>query len=169
MNVYEAIEARRSVRRFADRPVEDDKLQRLLRAAQEAPSGRNLQEWKLVVVRDAGARTALAQACEQPFVAAAPAVLALVATHPDRLMHCGVPAAPVDGAIVLDHVSLAAVQEGLGTCWIGHFDQDACRKLLKAPASGRIIEMMLLGYAAEPPAPRKRKDLKHLVCYETYA
>jgi nitroreductase len=168
MNVYEAMNARHSVRDFLDRPIEEDKLERLLRAAQAAPSGRNLQEWKLVVVRDPARRRELARVCEQPFVAKAPAVLALVATDPDRMMSCGVPAAPVDGAIALDHLSLAAVEEGLGTCWIGHFNQDAARKLLGVPASGRIIEMMLAGYPADRPGQRTRKPLAQLVCNETF-
>ena len=168
MDVYQAIESRHSVRSFQDRPVDDAVLGRLLTAAQGAPSGRNLQEWKLVVLREAELRAQLAAVCDQSFMAGAPVVLALVATNPDRMMFCGVSAAPVDGAIVLDHLSLAAASEGLGTCWIGHFDQDATRKLLAVPPSCRIIELMLLGYPDRPAPARRRKAIDHLICYERY-
>ena len=168
MDLYEAIVSRRSVRSFLDRPVEDDKLQRVLKAFQAAPTGRNLQEYKLVVVRDPSRREDLSRACDQPYVAQAPVVVTLLATNPQRMMACGVPAAPVDGAIALDHLSLAATAEGLGTCWIGHFPQGLCRRLLNAPETAQVIELMLVGYPADQPVPRQRKGLDDLVCHESF-
>ena len=168
MDVYEAIENRRSVRAYEDRPVEDDKLQRVLNAGRLSPSARNRQERKFVVVREAPARQAVADAAGQAWLAGAPAVVAVVGTTPDAAMHCGVPTDPVDCAIAIDHMTLAAVAEGLGTCWIGHFDQDACCKLLNVPAGAKIIELLALGYPSEGPPARPRKALEEIVCHERF-
>jgi nitroreductase len=78
----------------------------------------------------------------------------------------------VDCAIAIDHMTLAAVAEGLGTCWIGHFDQDACRKVLGVPASAVIIELLPLGYpapGAEAPKTKPRKPMNQVVCYERFS
>ena len=139
MDVYEAIRQRRSVRAFQARDVEDDKLARVLEAGRLSPSARNRQERKFVVVRDERRRRALADGAGQPWIAQAPVVIAVVGTTPEAVMHCGVPTDPVDGAIAIDHMTLAAVAEGLGTCWIGHFDQDACRRVLGVPSGAKIV------------------------------
>jgi nitroreductase len=169
MNVHEAIRRRCSVRAYEDRPVEPEKLQRVLDAARLAPTARNMQEFKLVVVQDAAARKALAEAAEQKFIAQAPVVIAAVALDPERTMYCGVRAAPVDCAIAIDHMTLTAVAEGLGTCWIGHFDQDRCRALLGVPPEATIIEMLLLGHSAVEPGPKTRKAIDEIVCNERFA
>ena len=85
------------------------------------------------------------------------------------MMFCDIPAGPVDCAIAIDHMSLAATAEGLGTCWIGHFHQDKCGKILNVPASAKIVEMLLVGYAAAEPGAKKRKDLKEIVCWEKFS
>jgi len=172
MDLYEAIQRRHSVRAYADQPVEEDKLLRVLEAGRLAPSGRNRQPWKFVVVQDAERRRKLAGFSGQTFLAQAPVVLAVVGTSPDAVMHCDVPADPVDCAIAIDHMTLAAVAEGLGTCWIGHFPQDPCRELLAVPPSAKIVELLAMGYPAEPasvrPAAKGRKKLDEIVCREAY-
>ena len=168
MDVYAAIANRFSVREYADRPVEDDKLHRILDAGRLAPSGCNRQAWKFVVVRGAELRGSLAQAAQQSFVGEAPVVIAVVGLDPKRIMHCGMPADPVDCAIATDHMTLASTAEGLGTCWIGHFDQDACRQLLGVPDGAMIVELMLLGYPSVDPRAKARKQLDDVVCYERF-
>jgi len=169
MNVLEAIQSRYSVRSFLDEGVAEDKLTRVLEAGILAPSGRNVQEYKFVVVRDADTRAQLAEASEQAFVAQAPVVIAIVSLDPVREMYCGVRAGPVDCAIAMDHMTLAAVEEGLGSCWIGHFDQDKARGVLGVPDSAKIIEMLIVGYPADPPGPKKRKSPEELVCWEKFS
>jgi len=169
MDVYDAMRQRRSVRSFEDRDIPDEVLERILNAGVLAPTGRNLQEWKYVVVRDAGAKELLADASEQPFVATARAIVALVSLDPDRQMYCGIPAGAVDCAIVIDHMTLAAVAEGLGSCWIGHFDQDKCRDILDIPAPAKIIEMLVLGYPGDTAGQKKRKTLDELACWEKFS
>ena len=168
MDLYEAIEKRCSVRSYQDRAVEEDKLQRVLTAGRDAPSARNRQQWKFVVVRDEGVRKQVAEAAEQPFLAEAPVIVAAVGLTPDETMYCDVPTDPVDCAIASDHLTLAAVAEGLGTCWIGHFKQDACRELLGVPSSAKIIELMPLGYPAAERKPKSRKPLDQVVCHDKF-
>ena len=169
MDLYEAIEKRYSVRSYQDRQVEQDKLDRILNAGRIAPSANNKQDWKFVVTRSGERREALSKAADQPFIAQAPVIIAAISTNPDRMMHCGVPAGPVDCAIAIDHMTLAAVAEGLGTCWLGHFDQDACCELLGVPAGAKIIELFTLGYPAGSPREKSRKAMEEVVCYESFS
>jgi nitroreductase len=169
MDLYEVIKSRYSVRSYLNKPVEQEKLDRILDAARLAPSGSNRQPWKFVVVRDAETRKKLVPACSnQEFVGQAPVVIAGVGLMPDRIMSCGVPGDPVDVAIALEHVALAATAEGLGTCWIGSFHQDQIRTLLGIPANAKVIEVMTLGYPADHPRPKTRKPMKELVCYDQW-
>ncbi len=169
MNVAEAIRTRRSVRAYADRPVPEDVLGRILEAARLAPSGNNRQPWRFVVVTEPALRAKLAAAANgQRFVAEAPVVIAGVGLTPERQMRCGIPGDPVDLAIALDHLSLAAVGEGLGTCWIGAFDQDPVRALLGVPDTARVVELMTLGYPADRPREKTRHPIETVVGRERF-
>ncbi len=174
MDVLEVLRMRRSVRAYQARPVEDEKLSRVLEAGRIAPSAKNLQEWKFVVVRDAGTRRALVPACaDQAFVGEAPVVIACCATVTDYIMRCGQTAYPIDVAIAIDHMTLQAAAEGLGTCWIGAFYEPQVKKILAIPDGVRIVQMLVLGYGATPLGPataaKKRKALGEIVCYERWA
>ena len=169
MDVHEAIAKRYSVRSYQDKPVEAEKLARVLEAARLAPSGSNRQPWKFVVVTDADTRANMVPACrDQQFVGTAPVVIAGVGLMPDRVMGCDVPGDPVDVAIALEHIALAAVAEGLGTCWIGAFHQDQVRQVLGVPDTAKVIEVMALGYPADQPRAKDRKPLEAIVCYERF-
>ncbi len=170
MNVQKAIRNRYSVRAYQDREIEQEKLDAVLEAARLAPSGSNRQPWKFVVVRDAAMRQRLAHACNgQRFIGDAPVVIAAVGAMPGREMSCKVPGDPVDVAIAIDHMTLAATELGLGSCWIGAFDQDAVRGLLNIPEDAQVIEMLPLGYPADEPRPKKRKGTEEIVCWEMWS
>ena len=169
MEVKEAIRKRKSIRGYEDKPVPEDKLLRVLEAARLAPSASNRQEWKFIVVRESKVRQELAWATEgQPHVAEAPVIIAAVATLPDYVMRSGIPAYVVDLAIAVDHMTLAATDEGLGTCWIGRFIQDEARRILKVPEKYRIVALLALGFPNEPGLPKMRKPLDEIVCYEAF-
>ena len=169
MKLYEAIEKRCSVRKFKDKAVEDDKLRRVLNAGRIAPSASNRQDWKFIAVRDQAIRSELVKAAEQAWMQAAPVIIAVVCTN-ERTMFCEIPAGPVDCAIAIDHMTLAAVAEGLGTCWIGHFKQGDCKKILGVPDDARIIQMLTLGYPAQAgPKEKSRKDFDEVICYEKFS
>jgi nitroreductase len=167
MNVNEAIAARQSVREYEDREVEPDKLLRVLEATRLAPSASNRQEWRFVVVQDQELRQKLAEAAGgQAFVGQAAVVIVACAVGTDHLMPCGLPSFSIDVAIALDHLSLVAVEEGLGTCWIGAFDQAKVKALLGIPDDVCVVELMPLGYPADAPRPKQRMGLDEIAMRE---
>ena len=169
MDVIEVIRKRRSIRSYADKPVEREKIERLLEAARLAPSASNRQEWRFVVVTDAGRRAALADAANhQAFVAQAPVVFAACAESDGHVMRCGQPSYPIDVAIAMDHMTLQAAAEGLGTCWIGAFYEEPVKKILGIPEPIRVVELMTVGYPAGPPGRLSRMPMDKLVHWETW-
>jgi len=170
MEVMEAIKARRSIREYEEKPVPDDKLHKLLEAARLSPSARNSQDRKFIGVRNKEQRLELARAARgQRHVATAPIVIAAVGTKPEYHMPNDVPAHPVDLAIALDHITLVAVEEGLGTCWIGGFIQETAREALKIPDKYIIAAMLTLGYPKTIPAEKPRKSFDEVFSYETFS
>ena len=170
MKVIEAIKTRRSIRSYRDRPVEPEKLRQILEAARLAPSASNRQDWKFIVVRDQQMRAKLATACHnQKFIAQAPVVIAACSTNPSRKMASGQLASTTDLSIAVDHMTLAAVELGLGTCWIGAFDAPAVAKLLHVPDDSAVVHILPLGYPAESPSPRPRKPASEVICQEQFS
>jgi nitroreductase len=170
MNVFEAIGARKSVRSFKDKPVEREKIEKLLDAARLAPSASNRQEWRFVVVTDPEKRKALAVAAKnQAFVGQAPVVLACCAETDNHVMMCGLPCFPIDVAIAIDHITLAAVELGLGTCWIGAFDEKEVKKILGIPDEIRVVQLLPIGYPVDPsPVAKKRLPFDKIVRWEKW-
>jgi nitroreductase len=170
MDVLEAIAARKSVRAFSGRPVEDDVLNRILDAARRAPSARNGQEWRFVVVSDKAVRERIAtEAARQPFIGAAGILLACCAKTDGRIMRCGQAAYPIDVAIAMDHIALAATSLGLGTCWIGSFDEGLVKQILDIPSEVRVVQLMPLGYPVDAdPVEKSRLRLDEIIHRERW-
>ena len=169
MEVFKAIRKRYSVRGYLDKQVEDDKLNKVLEAARLAPSARNIQEWKFVVVKDKDTRQKMIDACKgQEFVGQAPVIIVACAIITDYTMTCGQLAYPVDLSIAVDHMTLQAVELGLGTCWIGAFFEDKVKKLLKIPDEARIVAVLPLGYPSTTPKEKQRKPLDQIICYDKW-
>jgi nitroreductase len=170
MDILEAIRARKSVRAYRDEPVSDEALERIFEAVRLAPSARNAQEWRFVVVRDRETRQRIAvEAAGQPFVGQAGAVIACCAEGEGRIMRCGQAPGPIDVAIAMDHLSLAAVAEGLGTCWIGSFDEALVKSILGIPVSVRVIQLMSLGVPVDPsPVWKQRLDRSQITRFERW-
>jgi nitroreductase len=170
MDIYQIIAKRRSVRAYQDKAIPEQVLQRLLNAARMAPSARNLQPWKFVVVKDPRLRADLAVAANgQGFVGEAPVVIVAVGLEPDRMMGCGVPPYAVDIAIAVDHITLAAAAEGLGTCWIGAYSQEEVRRILGIPDAHKVVVLLPVGYPADAPEEKQRKPLEAIVCENRFA
>ena len=158
MTVMQAIEARRSIRHYTEQPVTDEELLAVLEAGRLAPSARNLQGWHFTAVRDVSLRGALCTACNgQQMVAEAPAALVVWADG-ERMMGCGQSAATIDCSIALSFMLLRATELGLGSCWLGAFDQNAVKELLGLPQEAVVVAVSPLGHPAETPAARPRKD-----------
>ncbi len=165
----DAIRERFSVRSYESGDIEEEKLERVLEAARLAPSARNLQEWRFVVVRDASAREALADAAKgQQFVSEAPAVIVACSVQSDYVMTCGLHAFAVDVSIAMAYMTLQAVEEGLGTCWIGAFHADRVKEVLGIPEEVTVVGMLPIGYPATEPPAKKRLDLAEIVMHERW-
>ncbi len=168
MDVLDAIKSRKSVRRYLDKSIEKEKLIAVLEAGRLAPSASNRQEWRFVIVRDRETRRKLAEAAdEQAFVGEAPVVIVACAETDSHTMKCEQPCYPIDVAIALDHITLAAVELELGTCWIGAFDEERVKEILGIPEEIRVVELMPLGYPSDPSIVKKeRLSLDTIVKYE---
>ena len=170
MNVLDAIRERRSVRAYKPQAVPDESLTRVLEAARLAPSANNRQDYMFVVVKDATKREKLVNAAgDQGFVGEAPVVIVAVSLNPERIMSCEVPAYAVDLAIAVDHMTLAAVEEGLGTCWIGAFSQKKVKEILGIPDERKVLTVLPLGYPDDMPRIKIRKSINELVCLDTFS
>lgn len=170
MEVMSAIRTRRSIRRYQDRAVEDDNLHLILEAGRLAPSASNRQEWKFIVVKEKEARRKLTVAARgQSFIGEAPVVIVACALETEHTMLCGQKSYPIDIAIAVDHMTLKAVEEGLGTCWIGAFREDEVKKILNIPAEVRVVCLLPIGYPQNVPEPTTRKSEGEVIVFEKWS
>jgi nitroreductase len=154
----ELAEARRSVRAYKAEAVPEDLLQQVLEAGRLAPSACNKQPWRFIVVRDEVNRRALGAAYAREWFWKAPVVLAVCILPQEAWVRAydGQNYAMVDGALAMDHMTLAAAEAGLGTCWIGAFDPAAVHDILGLPDGVQVVGMTPLGFPDVEPNPRAR-------------
>jgi nitroreductase len=170
---FDVIHGRRSIRSYETTEIARDDLDAVLDAMRRAPSAGNLQAYEVVVVRDADQRWRLARAAhEQMFVAEAPLVIAFFMNparardrygrRADELYACQ------DATIAAAHAQLAAHARGLGTVWVGAFDDHAVCRALNAPPGLRPSSLLVIGHPAETPEPTPRRALDDLVRQERF-
>jgi len=151
MEIMEAIKTRRSVRAYSSKPIPAEVMKRMRQALRYAPSACNFQPWHFILVTEHELRQKVAKASrEQMWMADAP-VIVVACGFPDQAyqrMGGYANSIDIDLAIPLDHLTLAAVADGLGTCWIGAFNEQEVKKLLNIPEPVKIVAMTPLGYPA---------------------
>jgi nitroreductase len=175
MNVFEAIEKRRSIRKFKPDPIKDEDLRKILEAGRLAPSGGNRQPWYFIVVRDLETKRALSIAANnQKFIADAGAVIVALgdlsaspAKMPYKLSSTRMPHLQ-DPMIAVEHMVLASTAIGYGTCWIGAFNQEEVKKILKIPENLAVVALLPIGVPDESPSPRPRKAFKEIFFKDLY-
>ena len=162
MDFYDVLKTRRSIRSYEPDPIPEVVVDRILEAVRIAPSGSNRQPWKFIMVDDKELRDRLASQCgKQAFIAEAPTIV--VACGYDikynRGGYMGEMSMIMDVTIAFTHLILAARAEGLGTCWIGSFNNDELKKMLGVPEKFNVVAVTPLGYPEHekfsPPGPRK--------------
>jgi nitroreductase len=159
MEFRDVIAARRSIRKYTRKPVGKAKLKVLQEALRTAPSGANRQEYAFIFVTDPQKRARIAkEAGHQEFLAQAPVLMVAVCS----------PGEGFNVAIAVDHMILAATDEGLGTCWVGWFEREPVKRILAVPAAKEVPILVAVGYAAEEPEPRPRKPLEKLIMQDGY-
>lgn len=154
MEFSKVIASRRAIRAYKSIPVEEEKLQKLYKALQLAPSGNNRQPFKFIFVKDEEKRKLIAEkACSQEFVRQAPILM----------VACCEKGESFNAAIAVDHMILAATDEGLGTCWVAWFEKDVIREILDIPSDYDIPIIVPIGYPDENPDARPRKPISEIV------
>lgn len=180
MEILRSIQTRRSIRKYGEQPVEQEKIERCLEAGRLAPSACNAQPWTFIVVNEPGlkdqvARTARAQALNMnKFAAQAPAIIAIVeepanvtSTLGSKIKRKHYPL--IDIGIAAENICLQAAEEGLGTCMIGWLNEKKAKKLLGVPDAKRIPLLISLGYPADEwPNPRNCKAFEKIIRYNKY-
>ncbi len=169
MEFQELIQARYSVRAYKRDPVPDPVLAKVLEAARLAPTAANRQPFRILVIHTDGREEELKRIYGRDWFVQPPIVIALCGltdrcwVRTDGKRFCD-----IDAAIVMDHLILAATDQGLGSCWIGAFDAQAARQILKLPESVEPIVFTPLGYPSDRPGEKKRKPTVELVHYESW-
>jgi nitroreductase len=176
MDVHEAIRRRRSVRAYLSKPIPDEVMERMRQALRFAPSACNYQPWHFIFVQDPQLRQELTRLANNQRFILDPPVIVVACGFPlqaYRAMGGHGNSADIDVAIAMDHLTLAAVAEGLGTCWIGAFDDAGVKRLLGAPAQAKVVAMTPLGYPVSPDLNRplgenQRKPASEIFSQDRY-
>ena len=164
MNIYDIIKKRRSIRSYKPDTVEEEKLNRILEAARLAPSAANRQPIYFVVIKDEKTKQQLRKAYDEKWFYTAPVIICA----------CGIPEkawkrgdgknyADIDATIAMDHLILAATEEGLATCWVAAFKVTTIKFILNLPPGMEPVAITPVGYLLDVPEPTYRKPLEEMV------
>lgn len=169
----ELAKKRYSVRNYLETPVEQEKLDYILECGRVAPSAANNQPWHIIVVTDPSLRKRLASTYNRSWFLQAPVVLVICGDHPAAWKRAdGKDHTDVDVSIIVDHMTLAAAELDLGTCWICNFDAGLCTEILQLPAGIEPIAYLPVGYPGKEPDDRTRhlarKGLDEIVHWNKY-
>jgi nitroreductase len=169
MEFEQLIRARYSVRAYRDDPIPEHVLAKVLEAGRLAPTAANRQAFAILVIHTADRQEELKRIYGRDWFVQAPLVLG-VCNLTDRcwVRGDGKSYGEVDAAIVMDHLILAAADQGLGTCWIGAFDAQAAREILELPDTAEPVAFTPLGYPADRPGAKKRRAREDLVRFDSW-
>lgn len=179
--MLEEIKSRRSIRKYTDKLVEDEKIIRIIDSARLAPSGSNTQPWHFIIVKSDSTRERIAEVSHnQKWMKFAPVYIVCVADIRSRIKE-GVELSLNewskevelkqiirDTSIAIEHLVLSAEEVGLGTCWVAWFTQEEIRPILNIPSDKYVVSIITLGYPDESPKQRPRKNLEDIIHYENW-
>ncbi|WP_183277666.1 nitroreductase family protein [Clostridium fungisolvens] len=173
--------SRRSIRKYKNEVVEDEKIVEILESGRLAPSGSNTQPWHFIVIKSQEMREKLAYTSHnQKWMMTAPVFIACVGDIRSRIDESveikideqssqeEVKQIIRDTSIAVGHMLLQAENLGLGTCWVAWFTQEEIRPILNVPEDKYLLGIITLGYADEEPKPRPRKSLEEIIHYESW-
>jgi nitroreductase len=171
MDFFEAVKTRRSIRAFKTRPVEEEKMNRIIETVNLAPSAGDLQAYEIVVVKDSRRKNKLAKAAgDQGFVSEAPICLVFLAYAERSSRKYGRRGSELyclqDASIATAYAQLAATALGLASTWVGAFDEEAVANAIKASRNKRPIAILPIGYGDETPETTPRREISKIVCSE---
>lgn len=165
MNFLELVKTRYSARKYANRPIEAEKLDYIMECVRFAPSAVNFQPWRFRIVTDEAVLKTLYSCYKREWLATAPCIIVACVNHneswhrrADNKDH-----ADIDIAIAVEHLCLAAAEQGLGTCWVCNFDTPRCSEVLGLPENLEPAVLIPVGYAEDEPTEKKRKPLNEIL------
>jgi len=181
LKMIEEIRNRRSIRKYINKPIEEEKIVQLLESARLAPSGSNTQPWHFIIVKSESNRQRLAERShDQKWMLSAPVFIVCVADIRSRIKEDidislnesssqeELKQIIRDTAIAVEHMVLEAENLGLGTCWVAWFTQDEIRPILNIPPDKYVVCILTVGYSNEVPRARPRKKLEEMVHNEIW-
>jgi nitroreductase len=168
MTFLELAKKRYSVRNYLSKPIEDEKLQYILECGRIAPSAANYQPWIIYVIRDESLKKRIHETYGRDWFRQAPVILVICGNHNQAWKRSdGKDHTDIDISIIVDHITLAAADVGLGTCWICNFDTKKCREILQLPEQIEPIAYLPVGYPAQSTDDNsrhlKRKDMNEII------
>jgi nitroreductase len=177
--MLDLIVSRQSDRKYSDKPVEREKLERIIEAGRMAPSACNAQPWKFIVVDDPDLLRRVAEAASakllgmNSFVGQAPLMIVVIREQPNFSSKVGGTIknkdySLIDIGIASENICLQAKAEGLGSCMIGWFDEKLLRKILSIPKSKRVELIITLGYSLSEQREKKMKGSEVIISYNKY-
>ena len=165
MSLLDLILSRRSIRRYETKDIPEEVLHQILEAGRQAPSAANRQPFRFVVVNDNDLLKNLCDNLINRFVKYAPVVIVGCADIKSLLTGKW---AVVDTTIAMQNMVIAAWVLGVGSCWIGGCNEKEIKKLLKIPDKWKFVALLTLGYPAEQPKPRKKKQVEKLFSFNSF-
>jgi len=167
VDLLQEIANRRSIRQFSEKPVDRAALDRILDAGRRAPSAKNRQAWRFVIITDRDTRLRIQEAAYgQEYVGDAAAVIALCTTNIDYTMPNGQLSYPIDIGIAGAFMMLQAEHEGLGSCPVTTFREEDIKAILTVPYKMRVVLLLLVGHSAEEPELTRRFPLDRIIGWE---
>ncbi|ODS38968.1 MAG: hypothetical protein A7316_06645 [Candidatus Altiarchaeales archaeon WOR_SM1_86-2] len=173
MEVFEAIKKRRSIREYTEEQISNETMEQILDAGISAPSAGNLQSWEFILIRDQKKKEMISEAAyNQTFLSRASVLIVVCGNQERSAYRYGSRGKELyciqDTSAAIQNMLLASASLGIGTCWVGAFNENAVRKILKIPAGVRPVAIISLGYGAEKPGMPRRMNLKDVVHYEEF-
>jgi len=173
LELFEAIRKRRSIRAYTKEAISEEEVKKLIDAARWAPSAGNIQPWEFIIIRNAETKRKLsAAALNQTSIEEAPVVIVVCADqkrsawgyeHRGATLYC-----LQDTAAATQNLLLAAYALGLGTCWIGAFQEEEARQALNIPMDVRPVAIIPVGHSAEKPTIPSKRPISEIVHYEKF-
>ena len=160
------IEQRQIIKQFSDTPVSEESLQNILEAGRRAPSAKNRQPWRFIVIDDPETRGKIQSAAfGQDHVGQAPIIIAGCTTNVDYRMPNGLMSYPIDIAVSVSFMIIQSQAEGLGSCVVTTFDEQEIKEVLTVPYSMRVVMLLLIGHPEGSSLPAPRKPLARIVSW----
>lgn len=173
MDILSIIKERRSIRKFKNQEVTDDIVEKLVEAAIWAPSAGNIQPWEFIIITEPETKKNLSNAAyKQTFIEQAPVTIVVCANEERSYQRYGTRGKTLyclqDTAAAIQNIHLTARSIGLGTCWVGAFDEEEVAKIIKTPPAIRPIAIIPIGYPDENPSPRQKRPKEEIVHKEEF-